>query len=43
MAGTVTESQFKDDMSRFPLGVTIITTKCNNELFGFNAISLSAV
>ena len=43
MAGTVTESQFKDAMSRFPQGVTIITTNYNNELFGFTASSFTSV
>ncbi|WP_347939337.1 flavin reductase family protein [Rickettsia oklahomensis] len=43
MAGTVTESQFKDAMSRFPHGVTVITTNCNNKLFGFTASSFISV
>jgi flavin reductase (DIM6/NTAB) family NADH-FMN oxidoreductase RutF len=43
MAGTITESQFKDAMSRFPQGVTIITTNYNGELFGFTASSFTSV
>ena len=43
MAGTVTESKFKCAMSRFPQGVTIITTNYNNDLFGFAASSFTPV
>jgi len=43
MVGIVTESQFKDAMSRFATGVTIITTSYNNELFGFTASSFTSV
>ncbi|AAU03623.1 flavin reductase family protein [Rickettsia typhi] len=43
MAGTITEWQFKDAMSRFPQGVTIITANCNNKLFGFTASSFTSV
>jgi len=43
MAGTVTESQFKDVMSRFPSGITVITTNLDNKLFGFTASSFTSV
>ncbi|HJD61154.1 MAG TPA: flavin reductase family protein [Rickettsia endosymbiont of Columbicola hoogstraali] len=43
MAGTVTENQFKDAMSCFPAGVTIITTNLNNKFFGFTATSITSV
>nr|WP_253308092.1 flavin reductase family protein [Rickettsia endosymbiont of Ceutorhynchus assimilis] len=43
MASTVKNDEFKNAMSRFPTGVTVITTSYNNELFGFTANSFTSV
>lgn len=43
MVGTVTRSRFKEAMSRFPAGVTVITTNQDNRLFGFTASSFTSV
>ena len=39
----IDQSLFKDIVSRFPTGVTIITTKINDILFGFTANSFASV
>lgn len=43
MARTVTISQFKEAMSRFPSGVTVITTNFGKQFFGFTASSFTSV
>ncbi|XVN40616.1 MAG: flavin reductase family protein [Rickettsia endosymbiont of Argas persicus] len=43
MAGTVKEDQFKEVMSRFSSGVTVITTNLDNKFCGFTASSFTSV
>ncbi|HJD55324.1 MAG TPA: flavin reductase family protein [Rickettsia endosymbiont of Pyrocoelia pectoralis] len=43
MAGAVTKSKFKEAMSCFPQGVTVIATDQDNKLFGFTASSFTSV
>ncbi|MCC8369065.1 MAG: flavin reductase family protein [Rickettsia endosymbiont of Oxypoda opaca] len=43
MASTVKNDEFKNAMSRFPTGVTVITTSYNNKFFGFTANSFTSV
>ncbi|MFY9589412.1 flavin reductase family protein [Rickettsia endosymbiont of Halotydeus destructor] len=43
MVSTIKEEAFKKAMSRFPTGVTVITTSYDSKLFGFTANSFTSV